>query len=255
MKTTCGSKYLDPAFITATMETFMELIKEDFFFGVEEYEASLYERVMYSLKICLNEAKPFEFIGIPGPCNTTKILPKLILYEKVHDIGFDERESWRNYELIIESGWKLFLNAHSYCYKHFYRQNDHHSYSHKMMELFSTSIYEKWNQPLSSKLLYKFLLPNINLLDIMMENMDYCVAAVGFVSTCPVWVDRSGTRQATQEDALGPTSRQKRNIWIGYFEENREDTEIWKGKAFCLQSAEDPSYHLNFGKCAHARKR
>ncbi|CAG7733524.1 unnamed protein product [Allacma fusca] len=247
---TCPSKYLDPQFITAAMELFLEFINEDFFYGVEELEASLYERVLYSLKKCLGEAEPFEFVNASGPCNTTKILPEVILNGSMHRVQFDAKESWENYEPIIESGWKLFLNAHSYCYRHFYRQNDHHSYSLKIMELFSTSIYDKWKQPLVSRYLYKFLLPRANQMDVMMDNLDYCVAAVGFVSVCPIWVDRSGTRAGTPLDEVS-LIREKRNIWIGYFEENREETHIWKGKAYCLQNAEDPGYHLNFGRCSH----
>ncbi len=47
--------------------------------------------------------------------------------------------------------------------------------------------------PLESEDLYKFIVPNTNILYSTMRNLDYCVGATSFVSSCPPWLHRNST--------------------------------------------------------------
>ncbi|CAG7720571.1 unnamed protein product, partial [Allacma fusca] len=254
LKITCPAAAVPPEVITVLTEAFVLFLRDDFFYGVDETESSLYERIIFSLRTCLKRAKPFEFLGIMDECNSSLILKEVVLEGQPMKIVIDAEQSWRNYELIIESGWKMFLNAHSYCYEDFLRQNDHHAYSIRMMQLFSNSIYEKWIQPLSTYALYKYIIPNANDLEAIMDNLDACVGALTFNIKCPVWISRSSSKSDSPSqpvDRISNPTRKKRSIWINHIQTNREETEIWNGAAHCLQSPEDPSYRLGFGRCAH----
>lgn len=48
------------------------------------------------------------------------------------------------FEPLIETTWKIFLNAHAYCFEDFQIPNDHHHFSVLFLELFSKTVYEKW---------------------------------------------------------------------------------------------------------------
>ena len=63
---------------------------------------------------------------------------------KVETIQIPPDASSKNYEPLIETAWKMFLNAHAYCYGDFEEINAFHHFSTLFFSLFSESIYEKW---------------------------------------------------------------------------------------------------------------
>jgi len=63
---------------------------------------------------------------------------------KIEMIQIPPSASSKNFEPIIEAVWKMFLNAHSYCYEDFEPINDYHHFSTLFFSIFSESIFEKW---------------------------------------------------------------------------------------------------------------
>ena len=62
-----------------------------------------------------------------------------------YNLTMEEDKKGRTYEPMIEIVWKIFLNAHSYCYKHFSEYyNDHHSFSVALLSLFTNEIQNIW---------------------------------------------------------------------------------------------------------------
>jgi len=50
-----------------------------------------------------------------------------------------------DFEPIVEIAWKVFVNAHSYCFNHFSDYyNDHHSYTVSLLPFFTNEIQEIW---------------------------------------------------------------------------------------------------------------
>lgn len=133
-----------------------------------------------------------------------KITGTLILPNEKVEVTVPENMKSKHFEPLIESAWKMFLNAHSYCYEDFQIPNDHHHFSVLFIELFSKAIYEKWIDPLQNRELYKFIVPKFGVMKEIMENMDYCVAATGQVSLCPVWMTRSNPEAKSIVDSTSP---------------------------------------------------
>ena len=74
IKTTCSANALPHEFVDAMTWAFTWLIQDDFFYGVEEFEASLFERVVFALKTCIAHARTFRFLEVDGPCNSTIVI-------------------------------------------------------------------------------------------------------------------------------------------------------------------------------------
>jgi hypothetical protein len=59
-------------------------------------------------------------------------------------LGYNEEKKTLN-EPLIETTWKILMNAHSYCYPRFSEYfNDHHTFTVAMMPLFSNNIQSIW---------------------------------------------------------------------------------------------------------------
>ena len=61
------------------------------------------------------------------------------------NLTLEEDKRGHGYEPIVETVWKMFLNAHSYCYKYFPESyDDHHIFSEALLFLFTNEIQNIW---------------------------------------------------------------------------------------------------------------
>ncbi|CAL8118651.1 unnamed protein product [Orchesella dallaii] len=258
MKKTCDSQYVPPEVFDVAANAFKMFVSEDFLYGVEGVDWVSFERILKSLIKCSNRAKPFVFETEKLGCDVKKITGTLILPGETVNVSIPDNGKSRHFEPLIETTWKMFLNAHSYCFQDFQFSNDHHHFSVLFLELFSRSIYENWIEPLQKKDLYKFIVPNYQILPEIMENMDNCVAATNHVSKCPAWLARSSpiaksivnTPAASASSSVSGRKRKKRatSKWISEMVDSRVRAKIWEGTAYCLRTMEDP-IHLRLNKC------
>ncbi|CAL8077228.1 unnamed protein product [Orchesella dallaii] len=121
-------------------------------------------------------------------------------------------------EPLIETVWKMLINAHSYCYIYFTDYfNDHHTFTVALLPLFTNKIQDIWLQgyllgeAFPNNVLYGGLLGDIKR---VMKNVDYCTAASKQASPYPwiinrpprdksnVWRKKRETLEETREDFL-----------------------------------------------------
>ncbi|CAL8085385.1 unnamed protein product [Orchesella dallaii] len=236
MAKTCISvseDYLDlalNAFVNLQLETFH--IKEPYI------GYSAYRRIELAMEKCLKKADPHTFYhnfttetapgefcdenpadqvsehvvmdaGKPGETMTLIDLPD---YAKsaMNDTAITEP--------LIETVWKMLVNAHSYCYIYFSDYfNDHHTYTVALLPLFTNKIQEIWlkgymlGDAYPDNVLYGGLLGDIKK---VMHNVDYCTGASKEASPYPWLINRP--------------PRDKSNVWLGYpcWEDTGVDGEI-----------------------------
>lgn len=71
MKITCPDYAVSPEFIDVATDAFGMFIRDDFFYGVEETDGALFERITYALRSCILRSRPFQFVTSADQCNTT----------------------------------------------------------------------------------------------------------------------------------------------------------------------------------------
>jgi hypothetical protein len=96
------------------------------------------------------------------------------------------------HEPLIETVWKIVVNAHSYCYRDFSEYyNDHHTYTVSLMPLFTNNIQLIWLKVYEVEAgkgqLYGGLLGDAKDL---MEQINNCLAASRLGSAYPWFMNR-----------------------------------------------------------------
>jgi hypothetical protein len=172
-------------------------------------------------------------------------------------------------EPLVETVWKMLVNAHSYCYPYFKAYfNDHHTLTVALLPLFNNQIQDIWlkdgGYDTKNGRLYGGLLGDT---EKVVRDVDNCVAASRHISQYPWYMSRpirdsnNKWRKRKRRDAEGNpqqqqqplTSEQIGGIGSGspFDPDNLAPTPIFidSGKKLCLFDPDDPVAFLGKPIC------
>jgi len=73
MQKTCPDEFVPNEFFEVALQAVLMFIREDFFYGVEGAHPDAFKRIIHSLKVCLEKAKPFVFEYEEIDCGIRKV--------------------------------------------------------------------------------------------------------------------------------------------------------------------------------------
>ncbi|XP_035710524.1 uncharacterized protein LOC118436467 [Folsomia candida] len=267
MQKTCSP--VKAEFFELALNSFLKVQLESFHVKEPYISHAVFVRIEYALKNCLAAAKAHVFGQDTNSTSTCDAGGRNDKTSKMLDVHGDGKEivklpetppyavgvldSGAIREPLIETVWKMLINAHSYCYPYFKAYfNDHHALTVTLLPLFNNAIQDLWlkegGYDVDHHRLYGGMLGDVKR---VLEDVDNCVSASRQISQYPWYMSRpmrdSGNKwkrkRRRRRDAVdtGLTTRSK------YF----APSPVWinDGHTLCLFDPDDPVAFLGKPIC------
>ncbi|CAL8126102.1 unnamed protein product [Orchesella dallaii] len=178
------------------------------------------KRIEQALQQCLQAARPHLFYdNVTAYINNTEECYNHLPYESSnYTILYPGTDKEQNFSIsipdyasstlnataiaepLIESVWKMLVNAHSYCFKYFQGSfNDHHVFTVALLPMFTNKIQEIWLNGVSyddtkteheKDILYGGLFGDVARVKRIIADVDICVGATRAISEYPWFINR-----------------------------------------------------------------
>lgn len=192
----CPEAMVPPFFVDQMHLLFQAVLHESFlhFPNHVDKDKGTSQRILHALQTCLQNASALEFKTGENCTDDAPLLKKTYkngtaFYMLVEMPSFIKVDGV-NFDLLMESIWKLMNFAHYYCSESFSEfATDHSLLEGHWYRLFSPLIIRRWKYPGHGYRIFQQIFMSIDM-DKSVRNLDFCVSAARLHSSYKGWLKR-----------------------------------------------------------------